>query len=81
MQSDTITTLVKEHVSNDSIIDFDDSTFYIKLKNIVKEHHSQIIPKTEIGKILPWVHIAISNVKRMMLVSIMTLNLNIYRTI
>ena len=32
-----------------------------------KEHHSQVIPKEQIGKVLPWVHIAISNAKRTIL--------------
>lgn len=67
LKSDTITPLVKEHVSKESTIDSDDSTSYVKLKDIVKEHNSQVIPKTEVGKILPWVHIAISNAKRMLL--------------
>jgi len=67
LRANTITPLVKENVSEASIIDSDDSTSYVKLKDIVKEHHPQVIPKTEIGKILPWVHIAISNAKRMLL--------------
>ena len=59
--------MVKDNVSEKSRIDSDDSTSYVKLKNIVKEYHPQIIPKNEIGKTLPWVHIAISNTKRMLL--------------
>ena len=43
--------------------DSDDSTSYVNLKDIVKEHHPQVIPKKEIGRVLPWVHIAISNAK------------------
>ena len=67
LKSNTITPLVDASVSETSTIDSDDSTSYVKLKDIVKEHHPQVIPKTEIGKILPWVHIAISNAKRMLL--------------
>ena len=59
--------MVKDNVSEKSIIDSDDSTSYVKLKDIVKEHRPQVIPNEEIGKILPWVHIAISNAKRMLL--------------
>ena len=32
-----------------------------------KEHRPQVIPKSEVGKALPWVHIAISNAKRQLL--------------
>ena len=67
LKSETITPLVEMNVSNESIIDSDHSTSYGKFKDIVKEHRPQIIPKTEIGKVLPWVHIAISNAKRMLL--------------
>lgn len=67
LKSETITSLVKDNVSEKSIIDSDDSTSYVKLKDIVKEHRPQVIPKNEIGKTLPWVHIAISNAKRMLL--------------
>jgi transposase-like protein len=67
LKSETITPLVEENVCRESIIDSDHSTSYVKLKNIVKEHRPQVIPKTEVGKVLPWVHIAISNAKRQLL--------------
>ena len=67
LKSGTITTQVKKNVSSQARIDSDDSTSYVKLKDIVKEHCPQVIPPKEIGKILPWVHIAISNAKRMLL--------------
>lgn len=67
LKAETITSLVIDNVSEKSIIDSDDSTSYVKLKDIVKEHRPQVIPKDEIGKTLPWVHIAISNAKRMLL--------------
>ena len=63
----TIDGNVKQFVSGESVIDSDDSTSYVNLKDIVKEHHPQVIPKKEIGKVLPWVHIAISNAKRLLL--------------
>lgn len=67
LKSETITSLVKDNVLQQSTIDSDNSTSYVNLKDIVKEHHPQVIPKKEVGKILPWVHIAISNAKRMLL--------------
>jgi DNA-directed RNA polymerase subunit RPC12/RpoP len=67
LKSETITALVEKNVSDKATIDSDDSTSYVKFKDIVKKHHPQVIPKKETGKILPWVHIAISNAKRMLL--------------
>jgi len=67
LKSETITSLVKDNVLQQSTIDSDNSTSYVNLKDVVKEHHPQVIPKKEIGKILPWVRIAISNAKRMLL--------------
>jgi DNA-directed RNA polymerase subunit RPC12/RpoP len=57
LKSETITPLVEENVSDKVIIDSDDSTSYVKLKDIVKEHRPQVIPKKEIAKILPWVQL------------------------
>ena len=48
-------------------IDSDDSTSNVNLKDIVKGHHPQVIPKKEVGKVLPCVHIALSNAKRLLL--------------
>ncbi len=67
LKSETITPLVENNVSKESIIDSDNSTSYTELKEVVREHRPQVIPKNEIGKVLPWVHIAISNLKRMLL--------------
>lgn len=44
-----------------------DGTSYVKLKDAVDKHKSQVIPKEKIGSVLPWVHIAISNAKRLLL--------------
>jgi transposase-like protein len=67
LKSVTITPLVKEHVIGGSTIDSDHSTSYVNLGDLVKEHRPIVIPKTKVGKVLPWVHIAISNAKRQLL--------------
>ena len=67
LKADTITPLVEENVSCESVIDSDDSTSYVKLKDVVQEHNPQVITKEDVGKVLPWVHIAISNAKRQFL--------------
>ncbi len=67
LKADTITPLVKANVCAQSTIDSDHSTSYVKLKDIVKEHKPKVIPKKKVGKALPWVHIAISNAKGLLL--------------
>jgi len=67
LKADTITSLVKENISEESELITDDSTSYVKLKDVVAKHEAQVIPKENIGKVLPWVHIAISNAKRLFL--------------
>lgn len=58
---------VKENINPESAIISDSSTSYTNFKSLVREHYSQVIPKEQIGKVLPWVHIAISNAKRTLL--------------
>jgi hypothetical protein len=67
LKAETITPLVQENVFCESVIDSDDSTSYVELKNVVQTHNPQVIAKEEVGKMLPWVHIAISNAKRQFL--------------
>ena len=67
LKADTITSIVKKDVTVDSELITDDSTSYVKLKDLVEKHDAQVIPKEKIGSVLPWVHIAISNAKRMLL--------------
>jgi hypothetical protein len=67
LRVETITPLVEENVFKESTIDSDNSNFYVILKDIAKEYNPQVIPKNEVGRILPWVHIAISNAKRLLL--------------
>ncbi len=67
LESETISSVVKEKVLKTSTLDTDDSTSYVSLKTIVKEHNPKVVAKDKIGEALPWVHIAISNAKRMLL--------------
>ena len=67
LKSETIDDNVKKYVSKESKIYSDASTSYVHLKDLVSEHHSEVISKAEVGKVLPWVHIAISNAKRLFL--------------
>ena len=67
LKADTINELVSSYVSNQAVLITDDSTSYVDLAGIVMQHQAQVIPKEDIGRILPWVHITISNAKRMLL--------------
>lgn len=67
LRAETITSIVKEEISQASELLTDDSTSYVELKDVVDEHKAKVIPKEKIGELLPWVHIAISNAKRMLL--------------
>jgi transposase-like protein len=68
LKSTTLTEHVKKHVSPGSCLDTDDSTSYSDLKNVISDHRPiKVADKKQVGKIFPWVHIAISNAKRWLL--------------
>lgn len=64
LKSKTIDGETTKFIDNESIIKTDNSTSYSNFKDIFKEHHGQVISPKMIGKVLPWVHISISNAKR-----------------
>jgi hypothetical protein len=67
LKSGTITPIVEQFVSKDAELLTDDSTSYVDLKDKVAQHSPQVIPKKLIGEKLPWVHVTISNAKRILL--------------
>ena len=67
LKEETITPIVKKNISLQSEIVSDNSNSYNGLKDVAQKHTAQVIPKENIEEILPWVHIAISNAKRMLL--------------
>lgn len=67
LKAATITPVVEKEVSPTSQLTTDDSTSYVNLKDVVEKHEPQVVPKEKVGQMLPWVHIAISNAKRMLL--------------
>lgn len=60
LKSETIDEKVRISINSDS----DDSKSYTNFNKIVKEHIHQVIEPKQVGKVLPWVHIAIANAKR-----------------
>jgi transposase-like protein len=67
LKADTATEIVKEQVDYQSDIQSDDSTAYKKLNKVVESHEAQVIKTEDLSKVLPWVHICISNTKRLLL--------------
>jgi len=67
LKAETINNQVSSNISEDATLITDDSTSYVELEDFVEQHKAQVIPKEKIGEILPWVHLAISNTKRMLL--------------
>ncbi len=63
----TITKEVKTNISQEATIVSDNSTSYVGLKETVKEHKPETMDPKKVAKLLPWVHIAISNAKRLVL--------------
>lgn len=67
LKAASITGQVEESIDKEAKLITDKSTSYVNLEKVVKEHKSEVIPKQKVGEILPWVHIVISNAKRMLL--------------
>ena len=67
LKSETIDEKVKMYIDPNSTIKSDDSKSYTNFSTIVKEHIHQVIEPKQVGKVLPWVHIAIANAKRLLL--------------
>lgn len=66
LKSSTIDDKAVNSISPDSCIITDASSSHHNFKNLFNEHKSQVISPKDIGKVLPWVHIAISNAKTLM---------------
>ena len=67
LKSNTITSIVKEQIDKSADLITDDSTSYTKLIEHVNSHVAAVVEPKMIPIILPWVHIAISNAKRLLL--------------
>lgn len=67
LKAKTIDPLVEKNIDNKATIDSDNSTSYTNFNSLVEEHRPKVIPKEKLGQLLPWVHIAISNAKRLFL--------------
>ncbi|MND92748.1 ISXO2-like transposase domain protein [compost metagenome] len=66
-QSEGINELVKECISEDSIVFTDKSTSYVDISDLVELHITEKSDAKTTKETLKWVHIAISNAKRTLL--------------
>ena len=67
LAKDDIAYEAKKMVDKDATVITDGKTSYRTLKDICKLHTAIIKDKTQVAKIFPWVHTAISNAKRKLL--------------
>lgn len=67
LKSLTIDAKIKSYINKESDIDSDNSSSYSNIHTLIKQHRPKVIAKTDVGEMLPWVHIAISNAKRQLL--------------
>lgn len=66
LKASTVQGVVWGEVALESEIDSNDSISYKGLGKMVATLCPKVIPKQEIAKTLPWIHIAISNAKRLL---------------
>lgn len=65
--AETITNVVKEQLESSVELTTDDSTSYVKFNGLVESHQAVTSGKEAVTTFLPWVHLAISNAKRLLL--------------
>lgn len=66
LKSKTITETIKEQLEPSVELTTDDFLSYIKLNEYVHSHQTVAADKNTIKTFLPWVHITISNTKRLL---------------
>ena len=62
-----INPFVRSHINKNSHVTTDGFRAYSDMKYLVNEHQQKVVPKNQIEKVLPWVHITLSNLKRLIL--------------
>ena len=67
LESQTITDIVKEQIDEKADLSTDDSTSYVNLAECVNTHQIYKSSNETTETVLPWVHVAIANAKRLLL--------------
>ena len=65
--STTLDAIAETHIDSNSTIISDAHKSHSNFKNLFNEHQSQVIKPEDVVNILPWVHIAMSNAKSLLL--------------
>src|SRR5215510_6885159 len=63
LKAETVDEVAGKNIEAESTVITDDSKSRIHFKSMFSEHKSQVIEPKNTGRVLPWVHIAISNAK------------------
>jgi len=67
LEANTIAAVVKSDIDPSSTVMTDAYAGNNRIKEKVARHIKHVVPGDQAGKVLPWVHIAISNAKRQFL--------------
>ncbi|MCH2215677.1 MAG: hypothetical protein MK086_10935 [Flavobacteriales bacterium] len=67
IDSSSVESLVKDSMDPGSELISDGERIYTKVKEIVKDHKQELVDAKQADMLLPRVHIAISNAKRVLL--------------
>lgn len=67
LRAETIDETVMGAIEPESELTTDGSNSYTHFAEMVEAHRGHVVPPREVGKVLPWVHIVISNAKRQLL--------------
>lgn len=63
LKSKTITPIAEESIDGEASVISDGTKSHVKFPEKFKEYIGRVINPEEIGKVLPWVHVAIANAK------------------
>lgn len=66
LKAPTIDQVAKTSIDKDAKITTDASTSYTNFKDYFTQHDASVVLPIEVAKVLPWVHIAISNAKSLL---------------
>lgn len=67
LSSATMNQQVAENIDKEASIITDGYSSYNNITEVVENHQAEVAPKEKAGEVLPWVHLTISNTKRLLL--------------
>ena len=67
ISGENVKSVTKDNISDQATVITDGYVSYSEMSNLVNKHEQLLVPPKEASKLLPWVHIFISNAKRLFL--------------